>query len=82
MHRQVALSGKVPRASASLTALIRRTLDAPARSIPPAASPSGSAATPRTRGEPYISTGSLSLCATALLPLGLRPSDPVLDRLR
>jgi hypothetical protein len=27
-------------------------------------------------GEPYISTGSLYLCATAFLPLGLPPSDP------
>ncbi|HWC18911.1 MAG TPA: DUF2264 domain-containing protein, partial [Terriglobales bacterium] len=26
--------------------------------------------------EPYISTGSLYLCATALLPLGLPPADP------
>jgi hypothetical protein len=26
-------------------------------------------------GESYISTGSLYLCATALLPLGLKPSD-------
>jgi hypothetical protein len=27
-------------------------------------------------GEPYISTGSLYLCSTALLPLGLAPADP------
>lgn len=27
-------------------------------------------------GEPYISTGSLYLCALALLPLGLPPEDP------
>ena len=27
-------------------------------------------------GEPYISTGSLYLCTSALLPLGLPESDP------
>jgi len=27
-------------------------------------------------GEPYISTGSLYICANGLLPLGLPPSDP------
>ena len=27
-------------------------------------------------GESYISTGSLYLCATILLPLGLPPADP------
>ena len=26
--------------------------------------------------EPYISTGSLYLCSTAFLPLGLPPNDP------
>jgi hypothetical protein len=62
VHRQVALSGKVPRARASLTALIRRTLDAPARSIPPAASPSGSAATPAPAAS-LTSRPAVSLCA-------------------
>ena len=27
-------------------------------------------------GETYISTGSLYLCASAFLPLGLKPADP------
>ena len=79
---QMALAGELqapltpPRARSALTAVMRRTLD------PPGTFDSGGWLTvglcghqPHL-GEPYISTGSLYLCATVLLPLGLASSDP------
>ena len=61
---------------AALSAVQARTLEAPGTfdgggwlRIGPAGHQPGI-------GERYISTGSLYLCATALLPLGLPPVDP------
>ncbi len=55
----------------ALTAVIRRTLDAPDTFDRAGWLRIGVAGHQPTVGESYISTGSLYLCATALLPLGL-----------
>jgi hypothetical protein len=79
---QLALLGELPvpltgpRVRGALTAVIRRTLD------PPGTFDGGGWLTVGLRGhqprlgESYISTGSLYLCATCLLPLGLDSSGP------
>lgn len=73
-----ALPGEVPPAQAreALTALIGRGLDAPNTFDAAGWLTIGFAGHQPGIGERYISTGSLYLCATALLPLGLPPSDP------
>jgi hypothetical protein len=60
----------------ALTAVIRRTLDAPGTFDANGWLRIGLAGHQPGIGEGYISTGSLYLCATAFLPLGLPPSDP------
>ena len=60
----------------ALTALIARGLDAPKTFDAGGWLTIGFAGHQPAIGERYISTGSLYLCATALLPLGLPPSDP------
>jgi hypothetical protein len=60
----------------ALTALISRGLDAPETFDADGWLTIGFAGHQPGIGERYISTGSLYLCATALLPLGLPPSDP------
>ena len=73
---QMALAGEMPRARGALGAVIRRTLDAPGTFDAAGWLTIGLCGHQPHLGESYISTGSLYLCATALLPLGLKPSDP------
>jgi hypothetical protein len=60
----------------ALTAVIARTLEAPNTFDDQGWLRIGLAGHQPGLGERYISTGSLYLCAFALLPLGLPPSDP------
>jgi len=60
----------------ALTAVIRRTIDAPATFDANGWLTIGLCGHQPGIGETYISTGSLYLCAVALLPLGLPASDP------
>ena len=59
----------------ALTAVIRRTLDAPGSFDENGWLRIGLCGAQPGLGEGYISTGSLYLCATVLLPLGLPSSD-------
>jgi len=59
----------------ALTAVIRRTMDAPETFDANGWLSIGFCGHQPAVGETYISTGSLYLCATALLPLGLAASD-------
>jgi hypothetical protein len=78
---QTALRGELPdevpppQARAALTAVIRRTLDAPRTYDEGGWLRVGIAGHQPGVGERYISTGSLYLCSTAFLPLGLLPDD-------
>jgi hypothetical protein len=60
----------------ALTAVIRKQIEAPGTFDEKGWLRIGFAGYQPTLAESYISTGSLYLCATALLPLGLAPSDP------
>jgi hypothetical protein len=60
----------------ALTAVIRRTLEAPGTFDDAGWLRIGLCGDQNGLGEPYISTGSLYLCTTAFLPLGLAPDDP------
>jgi hypothetical protein len=60
----------------ALTAVITRTLQAPDTFDPDGWLRIGFCGHQPAAGESYISTGSLYLCATAFLPLGLAASDP------
>jgi hypothetical protein len=59
----------------ALTAVIRRTLDAPDTFDADGWLRIGFCGHQPGVGEPYISTGSLYLCTVAFLPLGLAPTD-------
>ena len=59
----------------ALTAVIRRTLEAPGTFDADGWLRIGFCGHQPGVGETYISTGSLYLCAVALLPLGLAESD-------
>ena len=61
---------------AALSAVLIRTLDAPGTFDANGWLRIGLAGHQPGVGERYISTGSLYLCATAFLPLGLPPDDP------
>lgn len=63
-------------ARVALTRVIQRTLEAPGTWDERGWLNIGLAGHQPALGEPYISTGSLYLCAVALLPLGLAPEDP------
>jgi hypothetical protein len=65
-----------PQARAALDAVVRRTLDAPGTFDANGWLRIGVAGHQPGIGERYISTGSLYLCSTACLPLGLPPADP------
>jgi hypothetical protein len=65
----------MPEARGGLTAVIRRTLDAPGTFDRNGWLTVGLCGHQPHLGESYISTGSLYLCSTALLPLGLSASD-------
>ncbi len=79
---QMALLGQLPapltgaRVRSALTAVMRRTLDAPGTFDSAGWLAIGLSGHQPHLGESYISTGSLYLCATVLLPLGLPPADP------
>jgi hypothetical protein len=60
----------------ALTAVIRRTLEAPETFDGDGWLRIGFSGHQPGVGESYISTGSLYLCAAAFLPLGLPPADP------
>jgi hypothetical protein len=72
-----ALPDGVPPAQvrAAMTAVIRRTIDAPGTFDEGGWLQIGFAGHQPGIGERYISTGSLYLCAVGLLPLGLPPDD-------
>jgi hypothetical protein len=72
----MALLGHMPNSRAALTAVIRKTLDAPGTFDKDGWLTIGLCGHQPHLGETYISTGSLYLCSVALLPLGLPPSDP------
>ena len=72
---QMALLGHMPKARAAMTAAIRRTLDAPGTFDGDGWLTVGLCGHQPHLGESYISTGSLYLCSTALLPLGRKGSD-------
>ncbi len=63
-------------ARSALTAVIRRMIEAPHTFDDLGWLQIGTVGHQPARGEPYISTGSLYLCAVGLLHLGLPPSDP------
>ena len=77
---QMALLGELPGPLApggvrgALTAVMRRTLDAPGTFDAEGWLRVGLCGHQPHLGESYISTGSLYLCAAVLLPLGLAPS--------
>jgi hypothetical protein len=79
---QMALAGELPapltpgRVRSALTAVMRRTLEAPGTFDGDGWLTVGLCGHQPHLGESYISTGSLYLCATVLLPLGLAPPDP------
>jgi len=60
----------------ALTAVIRRTLEAPDTFDASGWLRIGVSGSQPALGETYISTGSLYLCSAAFLPLGLPASDP------
>ena len=60
----------------ALTAVIRRTMDAPGTFDAKGWLQIGLCGHQPAIGETYISTGSLYLCSVAFLPLGLPASDP------
>jgi len=60
----------------AMGAVIRRMIDAPGTFDEHGWLTIGFCGHQPNLGEGYISTGSLYLCATALLPLGLTPADP------
>ena len=61
----------------ALTSVIRKQIEAPGTFDEHGWLRIGFCGHQPTLAEPYISTGSLYLCATALLPLGLPPEDPL-----
>jgi hypothetical protein len=79
---QVALRRALPdgvspaQVRSALSAVLARTLDAPGTFDAEGWLRIGLAGHQPGIGERYISTGSLYLCATAFLPLGLPPDDP------
>jgi hypothetical protein len=72
---QMALLGEF-RVRGALTAVMRRTLEAPGTFDATGWLTVGLCGHQPHLGESYISTGSLYLCATVLLPLGLPESAP------
>jgi hypothetical protein len=76
LGRQLPDNVSPPQARGALTAVIRRTLEAEGTFDADGWLRIGLCGHQPGVGERYISTGSLYLCAVALLPLGLPPSDP------
>ncbi len=79
---QVALQHQLPdelppaQVRCALAAVIKRTLDAPGTFDANGWLHIGLGGDQPSIADAYISTGSLYLCATAFLPLGLAPTDP------
>lgn len=79
---QIALLGQLPesvkpaQARSAMTAVIRKMSEAPATFDDGGWLRIGFCGHQPSLAEDYISTGSLYLCAVALLPLGLSPGDP------
>ena len=79
---QIALQGNLPpeitpgQVRSALTAVIRRTMDAPGTFDANGWLQIGLCGHQPGMGETYISTGSLYLCSVAFLPLGLPALDP------
>jgi hypothetical protein len=67
---------------AALVAVVTRTIKAPGTFDPNGWLNVGFCGHQPEIAEPYISTGSLYLCANALLPLGLPPADPFWNKPR
>lgn len=79
---QTALLGELPpqvtaaQVRCALTAVMRRVMEPPGTFNDGGWLQIGLSGHQPHLGESYISTGSLYLCSVALLPLGLKPSDP------
>jgi hypothetical protein len=79
---QAALLGELPdrvqpaQVRCAMTAVMRRSIEAPGTFDEGGWLRIGFCGHQPSLGEGYISTGSLYLCTTALLPLGLSPSAP------
>jgi hypothetical protein len=76
LRRELPAGVTPPQVRAALTAVIRRSLEAPGTFDAQGWLRIGFCGHQPGVGERYISTGSLYLCAVALLPLGLPASDP------
>lgn len=69
-----------PRVRSALTAVMHRQMEVPGTFDGDGWLRIGFCGHQPKLGESYISTGSLYLCSTALLPLGLGPADPFWSR--
>jgi hypothetical protein len=76
LRRQLPAGIKPEQVRMALTAVIRRMIEAPGTFDENGWLKVGFCGHQPSIGESYISTGSLYLCSTGLLPLGLPPSDP------
>jgi hypothetical protein len=76
LRRALPTDVKPAQARVALTAVIRRTMEAPGTFDASGWLRIGLAGAQPGLGETYISTGSLYLCSAAFLPLGLPASDP------
>jgi hypothetical protein len=76
LRRELPGAIKPAQVRGALTAVIRRTLDAPGAFDAQGWLQIGLGGHQPALAENYISTGSLYLCTTAFLPLGLPTSDP------
>jgi hypothetical protein len=75
LRRSLPEGVSAPQVRGALTAVIRRTLEAPDTFDPSGWLRIGFCGHQPGVGESYISTGSLYLCSVAFLPLGLAPAD-------
>jgi hypothetical protein len=76
LRRQLAEGNPPAQVRGALTAVIRRTLGAPNTFDDKGWLRLGLAGHQPSLAERYISTGSLYLCTSAFLPLGLPANDP------
>lgn len=76
LRRQLPDSIKPEQVRAAMTTVIRRMIEAPGTFDTHGWLTVGLCGHQPSMGEDYISTGSLYLCSTALLPLGLPRTDP------
>jgi hypothetical protein len=75
LRRSLPEGVSAPQVRGALTAVIRKTLEAPGTFDPNGWLRIGFCGHQPGVGETYISTGSLYLCSVAFLPLGLAPAD-------